>query len=333
MRGLIALRFLRQSLIYSNIPGGTEKRSHALSLAERKVIAYHESGHALVGWMLPNSDILLKVTIVPRTSLALGFAQYTPSEQHLYSKEELFDKMCMALGGRAAENLVFNRITTGAQNDLEKVTKIAYSQIKKFGMSKSLGPIYVRDADETESGGAMGSGGKKPFSRAMETMIDNEARHVVASAYQTTEGILTANRDKLEKVSPSRGINPMKVSPDNVPSSLSFLVKLSLHLTWNWLHYLDLCSVRSIFCILSCLFALCLSSLIEIDELLKLTLSSCFSFQLAEALLEKETLDYDQVVELIGPPPHELGKRQVDAVEFEQSLKNLGNTDPDPAKV
>ncbi|XP_033172369.1 paraplegin [Drosophila mauritiana] len=232
--------------------GGTEKRSHALSLAERKVIAYHESGHALVGWMLPNSDILLKVTIVPRTSLALGFAQYTPSEQHLYSKEELFDKMCMALGGRAAENLVFNRITTGAQNDLEKVTKIAYSQIKKFGMNDTLGPIYVRDADETEGGGAMGSGGKKPFSRAMESMIDNEARHVVASAYQTTEGILTTHRDKLEK--------------------------------------------------------------------------------LAEALLEKETLDYDQVVQLIGPPPYDLGRRQVESVEFEQSLKNL-STDTDTTKA
>ncbi|KAH8321170.1 hypothetical protein KR074_009131 [Drosophila pseudoananassae] len=234
--------------------GGTEKRSHALSLTERKVIAYHESGHALVGWMLPNSDILLKVTIVPRTSLALGFAQYTPSEQHLYSKEELFDKMCMALGGRAAENLIFNRITTGAQNDLEKVTKIAYAQIKKFGMNSSLGPIYVRDADESESGGSLGAGGgKKPFSRAMESMIDNEARHTVASAYQATELILTQNRDKLEK--------------------------------------------------------------------------------LAEALLEKETLDYDEVVELIGPPPHEIGKRQVDSVEFEQSLKNLGNTDTDNPKA
>lgn len=111
------------------IAGGTEKRSHALSPIERKTIAYHESGHALVGWLLPNSDILLKVTIVPRTSLALGFAQYTPSEQHLHTKEELMDKMCMALGGRAAENLVFNRITTGAQNDLEKVTKMAYAQV------------------------------------------------------------------------------------------------------------------------------------------------------------------------------------------------------------
>ncbi|TDG41839.1 hypothetical protein AWZ03_011729 [Drosophila navojoa] len=222
--------------------GGTEKRSHALSLTERKVIAYHESGHALVGWMLPNSDILLKVTIVPRTSLALGFAQYTPSEQHLYSKEELFDKMCMALGGRAAENLVFKRITTGAQNDLEKVTKIAYSQIKKFGMNEKLGPIYVRDANESGGGGASGS--SKPFSRAMDSIIDHEARSVVSAAYKTTEELLIKHRDKLEK--------------------------------------------------------------------------------LAEALLDKETLDYDEVVNLIGPPPFDPTKRQVDSVEFEQTLKNLG---------
>ncbi|XP_034670616.1 paraplegin [Drosophila subobscura] len=228
--------------------GGTEKRSHVLSLAERKVIAYHESGHALVGWMLPHSDILLKVTIVPRTSLALGFAQYTPSEQHLYSKEELFDKMCMALGGRAAENLVFNRITTGAQNDLEKVTKIAYAQIKKFGMNKTLGPIYVRDAGESESGES--SGGAKPFSRAMETLIDNEARQVVSQAYQITEGILVKHRDKLEK--------------------------------------------------------------------------------LAEALLEKETLDYDEVVKLIGPPPHNPDRRHVESVEFEQSLSTLSNDSKPP---
>lgn len=109
--------------------GGTEKRSHALTPLERRTVAFHESGHALVGWLLPNSDVLLKVTIVPRTSLALGFAQYTPKEQKLYNKEQLFDKMCMALGGRAAENITFSRITTGAQNDLEKVTKIAYAQV------------------------------------------------------------------------------------------------------------------------------------------------------------------------------------------------------------
>ncbi len=112
--------------------GGTEKRSHAMTPMERRTVAFHESGHALVGWLLPNSDVLLKVTIVPRTSLALGFAQYTPKEQKLYSTEQLFDKMCMALGGRAAENITFSSITTGAQNDLEKVTKIAYAQVRFF---------------------------------------------------------------------------------------------------------------------------------------------------------------------------------------------------------
>lgn len=112
--------------------GGTEKRSHALTQTERRVIAFHESGHALVGWLLPHSDVLQKVTIVPRTSLALGFAQYTPSEQKLFTKEQLLDKICMALGGRAAENLTFDRITTGAQNDLEKVTKIAYAAVSNI---------------------------------------------------------------------------------------------------------------------------------------------------------------------------------------------------------
>ncbi|TMW49526.1 hypothetical protein DOY81_005389 [Sarcophaga bullata] len=218
--------------------GGTEKRSHALSPVERKVIAYHESGHALVGWLLPNSDVLLKVTIVPRTSLALGFAQYTPSEQQLYTKEELFDKMCMALGGRAAESLIFNSITSGAQNDLEKVTKIAYSQIKKFGMNEKIGPIYISDPEET-------GGYDKPYSKALDKMIDFEARNLVANAYNKTEKILKDNRDKLEK--------------------------------------------------------------------------------LAEALLEKETLNYEEVVNLIGPPSFDISNRTVEPVEFEQTLKNLSN--------
>lgn len=96
---------------------------------ERRTVAYHESGHALVGWLLEYSDVLQKVTIVPRTNLALGFAQYTPHDQKLFTREQLIDKICMALGGRAAENITFNRITTGAQNDLEKVTKIAEAMV------------------------------------------------------------------------------------------------------------------------------------------------------------------------------------------------------------
>ncbi|RZF45676.1 hypothetical protein LSTR_LSTR010399 [Laodelphax striatellus] len=111
------------------VVGGTVKKSHAMSPVEKRVVAYHESGHALVGWLLEYADALLKVTIVPRTNLALGFAQYTPRDQKLYTKEELIDKMCMALGGRAAEALIFNRITTGAQNDLQKVTKMAKAMV------------------------------------------------------------------------------------------------------------------------------------------------------------------------------------------------------------
>ncbi|XP_035919503.1 paraplegin [Anopheles stephensi] len=217
--------------------GGTEKRSHALSPTERRVIAFHESGHALVGWMLPNSDVLLKVTIVPRTSLALGFAQYTPKEQKLYTREQLFDKMCMALGGRAAENLTFNRITTGAQNDLEKVTKMAYAQIKYFGMNSNVGPIAFAEESDNDPYA------KKPYSKSLGNLIDFEARKMITDAYERTEQILRDNSDKLNR--------------------------------------------------------------------------------LAEALLEKETLNYDQVVELIGPPKYDDAKRKMEPVDFEDSLKRL----------
>merc|ERR1719367_2044219 len=118
---------------------GPEKKTKMLSSHERSVVAYHESGHALVGWMLQHTDALLKVTIIPRTSAALGFAQYTPLDKKLFSPEELMDRMCMALGGRVAESLTFNKITTGAQNDLDKVTKMAYSQVREFGFNEQVG--------------------------------------------------------------------------------------------------------------------------------------------------------------------------------------------------
>lgn len=175
--------------------GGTEKRSSSINQIERRTIAYHEAGHAIVGWMLPNSDVLLKVTIVPRTSLALGFAQYTPKDQKLYSKENLMDKMCMALGGRAAEAMTFNRITTGAQNDLEKVTKIAYAQIRQFGMNERIGLVSFPD-DNEENPMA-----EKPYSKHLMNMIDEEARRMVNRAYDKTAKVLLDNKDKLEKVS------------------------------------------------------------------------------------------------------------------------------------
>ncbi|XP_055298332.1 paraplegin [Sitodiplosis mosellana] len=221
--------------------GGTEKRSNSLSKLERRTVAYHESGHALVGWLLEHSDVLQKVTIVPRTNLALGFAQYTPQDQKLFTREQLIDKICMALGGRAAENITFNRITTGAQNDLDKVTKMAFAMVAKYGMSKTIGPMYVPDEPEQSYND------EKPYSKALGDLIDIESRQIIQNAYFRAEEILKTNRDKL--------------------------------------------------------------------------------VTLAEALLKQETLNYDQVVELIGPPKYDAAKRKVEPIEFEQSLENLSQTE------
>jgi spastic paraplegia protein 7 len=166
---------------------GPEKKTNVLRPAEKRVVAYHESGHAIVGWMLEHTDALLKVTILPRTSAALGFAQYTPTDKKLYSPEELTDRMCMALGGRVAEALTFNRVTTGAQNDLEKVTQIAYAQIKNFGFNERVGLVSFEE-----------SGGAKPYSKRLHATMDMEARSLIAAAYRRTEDLLTRHRDHLE---------------------------------------------------------------------------------------------------------------------------------------
>ncbi|CAK5039925.1 unnamed protein product [Meloidogyne enterolobii] len=180
------------------IVAGPEKRSRVLIKEEREIVAFHESGHALVGWLLEHTEALLRVTIIPRTSAALGFAQYSPKDRKLFTKEELFDRMCMMLGGRVAENVIFGKITTGAQNDLEKVTKQAQAMIKWYGMSELIGPISffpgadadLRSADFTE----------KPYSKKLGNMIDQEIAKLVADAYYSTENLLKENKDKLEVI-------------------------------------------------------------------------------------------------------------------------------------
>merc|ERR1719500_1657415 len=169
------------------VTAGPEKKTRMVSPQERRVVAYHESGHALVGWMLQHTDALLKVTIIPRTSSALGFAQYTPVDKKLFSPEELNDRMCMALGGRVAKSLTFNKITTGAQNDLEKVTKMAYSQIREFGFSNAVGQVSFQQ-----------DGGPKPYSKRLAATMDIEARNLISETYQRTEQCLTEHKDKLE---------------------------------------------------------------------------------------------------------------------------------------
>ena len=169
--------------------GGAEKITQVLSPEERKVVAYHESGHALMGWLLEHTDALLKVTIVPRTNQALGFAQYAPKDQKLYTQEEIFERMCMALGGRVAESLTFNRITTGAQNDLEKVTKMAYAQVRSFGFSDAVGQVSFAEEESREQG-------RRPYSDRLAALIDEEANKLIFQAYKKTEQILKENADK-----------------------------------------------------------------------------------------------------------------------------------------
>lgn len=170
---------------------GSVKKSKILSKEEQRVVAFHESGHALVGWLLEHTEAVMKVSIAPRTNAALGFAQILPRDQYLFTKEQLFERMCMALGGRTAEAITFNKVTTGAQDDLRKVTRVAYSMVKQYGMCDSVGQVSF---PETEEQGAIG---RRPFSQGLQEQMDHEAKMLIARAYRHTEKLLLDNRDKL----------------------------------------------------------------------------------------------------------------------------------------
>ncbi|XP_058807496.1 paraplegin isoform X2 [Phymastichus coffea] len=237
-------------LLYAvdRVIAGIEKRDNTITPSEKLVVAYHEAGHALVGWLLEHTDALLKVTIVPRTNRALGFSQFTVSDQKLYTKEQLFERMCMTLGGRVAESITFNKITTGAQNDLEKITKIAYAQVQQYGMDEVVGPLsFQPEQIDTTT--------RKPYSKKLASLMDQEARIIIAKVYKKTEQLLLENQDKLKLI--------------------------------------------------------------------------------AEALLKKETLTYEEVEQLIGPPP--FGKKKlIEPADFENSTPipespELGTPPPQPA--
>uniref|UniRef100_A0A8C7UCI5 Mitochondrial inner membrane m-AAA protease component paraplegin n=1 Tax=Oncorhynchus mykiss TaxID=8022 RepID=A0A8C7UCI5_ONCMY len=173
------------------LAGTSVKKSKILSKEEQRIVAFHESGHALVGWLLEHTEALMKVSIAPRTNAALGFAQILPRDQYLFSKEQLFERMCMALGGRASEAITFNKVTTGAQDDLRKVTRVAYSMVKQYGMSSSVGQVSFPETVE------QGAVGRRPFSQGLQQQMDHEAKLLIARAYRQTEKLLLDNRDKL----------------------------------------------------------------------------------------------------------------------------------------
>ncbi|KAL5973357.1 ATP-dependent zinc metalloprotease FTSH 8, mitochondrial [Asimina triloba] len=161
------------------IIGGLEKKNKVISKLERRTVAFHESGHVVAGWFLEHAEPLLKVTIVSRGTAALGFAQYVPNEHLLMTKEQLLAMTCMALGRRAAEQVLLGKILTGAQNDLEKVTKMTYAQVAVYGFSDKVGLLsFPRREGAFEV--------TKPYSSKTGAIIDNEVRECVAKAYDRT---------------------------------------------------------------------------------------------------------------------------------------------------
>lgn len=173
--------------------GGLEKKNKIILPEEKEIIAYHEAGHAICGWFLEHAYPLLKVTIVPRGTAALGYAQYTPKEQYLYNTDQLMDQICMTLGGRASEEIFFGKISTGASNDLQQITRIAYSMITVYGMNDKVGNISFYDPSQENSF-------VKPYSEETGKIIDEEVRKLIDIAYMRTKELLTEKKTEVEKL-------------------------------------------------------------------------------------------------------------------------------------
>lgn len=174
--------------------GGLEKKNKIVSSDEKKVIAYHEAGHATISWLLEHASPLVKVTIVPRGK-SLGAAWYLPEERQITTREQMLDEICAALGGRAAEEVVFGKVSTGALSDLEKVTKQSYAMVMYYGLNEKIGNISYYD-----STGAYESSFHKPYSEKTAERFDQEVKEILETAYSRAKGILSENKDKLTKL-------------------------------------------------------------------------------------------------------------------------------------
>ena len=178
------------------VVAGLEKKNKVINPQEKKVVAYHESGHAIISWMMAENDAVQKISIVPRGMSALGYTMNLPLEdRYLMTKSELFSRICGLLGGRIAEEVIFDEISTGAQNDLEKVTEIAYNMVTVYGMSDKLGNLSYFESNNPYYGGP---GIDKKYSEHTARLIDEEVHTIIDQAQQKVREILTDNRDKLE---------------------------------------------------------------------------------------------------------------------------------------
>lgn len=176
------------------IVAGLEKKSKIISPEEKRIIAYHEAGHAVISWLLKHTDPLIKVSIIPRGQ-SLGAAWYLPEEKHLRAESAFREHLCATLGGRAAEEISFGEVSSGALDDLEKVTKEAYMMVVYYGFNQKLGNISYYD-----SSGQRDTGIQKPFSEETGKLIDEEIRKLVSDAYEQAKEILHQNKDALTKV-------------------------------------------------------------------------------------------------------------------------------------
>jgi cell division protease FtsH len=193
---LVAARFNKKSVSMDDfnfaldrVIGGLEKKNKIISPKEKEIIAFHEAGHAICGWYLEHASPLVKVTIVPRGIGTLGYAQYLPKEEYITRTEQLKDRMTMTLGGRAAEKIVFDKISTGAQNDLDQVTKMAYSMISVFGMNDKVGNVSFYGMSQDNF--------NKPYSDDTAKMIDGEVRNLIDMQYKAAQDLLTGRRKEL----------------------------------------------------------------------------------------------------------------------------------------
>ncbi len=173
--------------------GGLEKKNKIISPDEKRIIAYHEAGHAVCGWFLEHAYPLLKVTIVPRGTAALGYAQYTPKEQYLYNTDQLLDQICMSLGGRASEDIFFNKISTGAQNDLQQITRTAYAMVTVYGMNDKVGNVSFYDPQQENAF-------TKPYSEETSKIIDQEVRKLIDESFERTKKLLREKKEEVVKL-------------------------------------------------------------------------------------------------------------------------------------